>query len=106
MGAVYTQLSITERCRIERWRHAKVIEELVAPQDHEDGEIVFVGRALTESAVQVLHFCCAPYGGAEMIQGEQSVDVIDAVQIGERVRVINLRVRIAMDATVWQGADM
>ncbi len=24
MGAVYTQLSITERCRIERWRHAKV----------------------------------------------------------------------------------
>ncbi len=24
MGAVYTQLSITERRRIERWRHAKV----------------------------------------------------------------------------------
>jgi IS30 family transposase len=24
MGAVYSQLSITERRRIERWRHAKV----------------------------------------------------------------------------------
>ena len=24
MGAVYRQLSITERRRIERWRHAKV----------------------------------------------------------------------------------
>ncbi len=24
MGAVYTQLSITERRKIERWRHAKV----------------------------------------------------------------------------------
>tara|TARA_R110002074_G_scaffold396396_1_gene585756 strand:- start:59 stop:403 length:345 start_codon:yes stop_codon:yes gene_type:complete len=30
MGAVYNQLSITERRRIERWRHAKVpVDEMV-----------------------------------------------------------------------------
>lgn len=31
MGAVYTQLSITERRKIERWRHAKVpVDEMVS----------------------------------------------------------------------------
>lgn len=30
MGAVYSQLSVTERRRIERWRHAKVpVNEMV-----------------------------------------------------------------------------
>lgn len=30
MGAVYSQLSITERRKIERWRHAKIpVDEMV-----------------------------------------------------------------------------
>jgi IS30 family transposase len=32
MGAVYTQLSITERRKIEHWRHAKVtVDEMARP---------------------------------------------------------------------------
>ncbi|MEH6524370.1 MAG: helix-turn-helix domain-containing protein [Sulfitobacter sp.] len=49
MGAVYTQLSITQRRRIERWRHAK------APVD-EMARVLRRGRSTIFRELKRYHF--------------------------------------------------